>query len=276
LLNTVATQGNPNLTSERSKDLEAAYGHRFWSDTSINLVAYVSSVSNQLFSGTQPLNAASLANPNINGSLAGFATKINGACGTSYDQNSVIKVLGVSEVFNAQNALYRGFDVNGRLRVTRQAAFDYDYAVQSAQQFGEGAAILITNPYVLDGGQVLGVPLQKGSLSFDYSNAGFEGQIQGYYIGNNNTLNRPAYTYFTGFLSKNVSRTATLTLSAYNVFNQISQIYGYFGAQRVNSVNSYQTIYYDPVAAYVNYGGTGAEEFGIQPRTITFGLTLHF
>ena len=81
--NVVASGGNPSLKPERSSDLEASYGHRFWDDTSINLVAYVSSVKDQIFSGAFPITASALANPAIAGSLAGFANKIDAACGTA-------------------------------------------------------------------------------------------------------------------------------------------------------------------------------------------------
>ena len=275
-LNTVATGGNPNLVSERSKDLEAAYGHRFWSDTSINVVAYVSSVSNQLFSGAFPITAQALANPAIAGSLAGYASKINSACNTNFTAATVGSVLGLSGVFNASNALFRGIETTGRIRVTKQVALDYVYDIQSSQQFGEPISILQSNPFVLDGGQIVGIPIQKGSLTFDYANRGFEGQIQGYYVGNNNTLNRPSYTFFNGFLSKNLTKNAGVTFSMFNVFNQNAQSYGYFGEQLPNAVNSYHTQYSDPIAQYLAYGGTQDELMGLQGRLVTLSVSLHF
>jgi outer membrane receptor for ferrienterochelin and colicin len=275
-LNSVASAGNPNLTSERSKDLEAAYGHRFWADTSINVVAYVSSVSNQLFSGVFPITAQALANPVIAGSLAGFATKINSACpGDTYTAANVAQVLGLSGYFNASNALFRGFEFSGRIRATKQIALDYEYDIQSSQQFGEPLQVLINNPYVLDGGQIEGIPLQKGSLTLDYTNRGFEGQVEGYYEGNNNTLNRPAYTFFNGFLTQKLTKNVGLGVSVFNIFNQNAQSYGYFGVQSPHVINQYNVQTNDPIQQFLLYGGTTNEEMGLQPRLATLTLTLH-
>jgi hypothetical protein len=60
--NVVASGGNPSLLPERASDLEASYGHRFWDDTSVNVVAYVSSVKDQIFSGAFPITPLALAN----------------------------------------------------------------------------------------------------------------------------------------------------------------------------------------------------------------------
>ena len=275
LLNSVATGGSSNLLPERSSDIEGAYGHTFWSDTSINVVAYASSVKDQLFRGVFPITAFALANPTIAGSLPGIAANINAACGTNYTASTVSPVLGLSGVFNASNALFRGVEVTGRVRVTPQVRFDYVYDIQSSQQFGEAVSVLVNNPFVLDGGQIVGVPVHKGSLAADYSSHGFEGQLQGYYIGLNNTLNRPAYTFFNGFLSQSLGKHVSATLSAYNLFNQNAQVYGYFGQQLSNPENQYQTGLQDPVSQAVNVGfATQAELMGLEPRLLTLSVTF--
>jgi outer membrane receptor for ferrienterochelin and colicin len=274
-LNPIASAGNPNLTAERSKDVEAAYGHRFWSDTSINVVAYVSSVSNQIFAGVFPITAQALANPVVAGSLGAYATKINSACpGDTYTAATVSQVLGLNGYFNASNALFRGIETTGRIRVTKEIALDYEYDIQSSQQFGEPLQVLQNNPYILDGGQILAIPLQKGSLTFDYSTGGFEGQLQGYWTGNNNTLNRPAYTFFNGFVSQKLTKNVSLGLSVYNVFNQNAQDYGYFGEQAPHVINQYNTQTNDPIQQYLLYGGTTNELLGIQSRLATLSLTI--
>ena len=275
LLNSVATGGSSNLLPERSSDVEAAYGHSFWSDTSINVVGYASSVKDQLFSGVFPISAFALANPTIAGSLAGFATKINSACGTTYTAANVSSVLGLSGVFNASSALYRGVELTGRVRVTPQLRFDYVYDIQSSQQFGEPVDVLVNNPFILDGGQIVGIPVHKGSLSADYSSHGFEAQLEGYYIGVNNTLNRPAYTFFNGFISRSLGRHVSATLSAYNVFNQNAQIYGYFGEQLPNPENQYQSGLEDRVSQAVKVGfGTQDELLGLESRLVTLSVTF--
>jgi outer membrane receptor for ferrienterochelin and colicin len=279
-LNSVATGGNANLLPERSSDLEAAYGHSFWSDTSINLVGYVSSVKDQLFSAVFPITPYALANPSIAGSLGGFASKINAACGTTYTAQDVSQALGLSGVFNASSALYRGVELTGRIRVTPQVRLDYVYDVQSSQQFGEPISALENNPFLLDGGQIVGIPLDKGSLSADYSLRGFESQLAGYYVGLNNTLNRPAYTFFNAFVSQKIGKHLTATLSSYNVFNQNAQIYGYFGEQVPHAVNQYtapglQTGIGQSINPSIGYA-TDAELLGLEPRLITLSMTLQF
>jgi outer membrane receptor protein involved in Fe transport len=279
-LNSVATGGNPNLLPERSSDLEAAYGHTFWSDTSVNVVGYASSVKDQLFSAVFPITAYALANPSIAGSLAGFATKINAACGSNYTAANVSSVLGLSGVFNASSALYRGVEVTGRVRVTPQVRLDYVYDVQSSQQFGEPLSALQNNPFLLDGGQINGIPVHKGSLSADYSERGFEGQLQSYFIGENNTLNRPAYTFFNAFVSQKFGKHLSATLSAYNVFNQNAQTYGYFGEQLPHPVNQYaaagpQTAIGQSLNPSIGYA-TMAELIGLEPRLVTLSVTLRF
>jgi outer membrane receptor for ferrienterochelin and colicin len=274
-LNPVAGAGNPNLTAERSKDIEAAYGHRFWSDTSINVVGYVSSVSNQIFSGVFPITPQALANPIIAGELGAYATKINAACpGANYTAATVGGVLGLNGYFNASNALFRGIETTGRIRVTKQVAINFEYDIQSSQQFGEPLQVLQNNAYILDGGQILSIPLQKGSAAFDYSSGGFEGQIEGYYVGNNNTLNRPAYTFFNGFVSQKFSKNVGLTLSVFNVFNQNAQSYGYFGEQAPHVINPYNTQTNDPVQQFLLYGGSTNELLGLQSRMATLSLML--
>ncbi|MGD1068409.1 MAG: TonB-dependent receptor, partial [Vulcanimicrobiaceae bacterium] len=269
-LNPIASAGNPNLVSERSKDLEAAYGHRFWDDTSINLDAYVSTVTNQLFQSTLAITPQALANPAIASYLAGFATKIDAACpGDTYTAADVSSVLGLSELANAAYGMYRGIEASGRIRISRQFRLDFTYNVQSAQQFGIPILDLMGTPTLLDGGQVEGIPLQQGSATFDYTHEGFETQLQGFYVGNNNTWNRPAFTYFNGFVSKKVTSRVTLTFSAFNVFNQIPQVYGYFGAGLAHETNSYNPSPPSQLQQAVIFGNqTWVEEQGLQPRTV--------
>jgi outer membrane receptor for ferrienterochelin and colicin len=280
LLNPVATAGNGNLQPERSKDLEAAYGHRFWDDTSVNVVGYVSSVSNQLFTGVVPITPFALGNPTVAGSLAGFAQKINSVCGTTFDATTIASRLGLSEAINASNALFRGVELTGRFRVARTFAVDYSYDIQSSQQFGEPLSVLTNNPYILDGGQIVGIPVHKGNVTLDYNDRphGFEAQLAGYYVGSNNTLNRPAYTFFNAFVSKAIRRNLTLTVSGANIFNQDVQNFGFFGAQLPNPQNNVAPGFTGGAVgqAVTNGFGTQAELFGLSPALIEATLSAKF
>jgi outer membrane receptor protein involved in Fe transport len=276
--NVVASGGNPDLLPERSSDLEAAFGHRFWSDTSVNVVAYVSSVKDQIFSGAFPITPFALANPAIAGSLAGFAAKINAACNTTFTAADISQRLGLSGYFNSASALFRGVEASGRIRVAPWIRFDYSYDIQSSQQFGEPVNVLINNPFILDGGQIYAIPLHKFNVGADYTGVrGYEAQLQLYYIGNNNTLNRPAYTYYNAFLSKSIGRALSLTFSAYNVFNQSSQSYGYFGEQLAAPTNPYYTGDSSAIGQIVGIGpGTPEELFGLQPRLLSIQVNARF
>jgi outer membrane receptor for ferrienterochelin and colicin len=276
--NVVASGGNPNLRPERSSDLEAAYGHRFWSDTSVNVVAYVSSVKDQIFQGAFPITPFALASPQIAGSLGGFADKINAACGTTFTAADISQRLGLSGYFNSASALFRGIEATGRVRVAPWIRFDYTYDIQSSQQFGEPVNVLINNPFILDGGQIYAIPLHKFNVGADYTGLrGYEAQLALYYIGNNNTLNRRAYTYYNAFLSKSLGRNLSVTLSGYNLFNQNSQSYGYFGQQRAAPTNPYYTGDASALGQAVGIGlGTQEELFGLQPRLISIQLNARF
>jgi outer membrane receptor protein involved in Fe transport len=269
--NVIASGGNPNLLPERASDLEASYGHRFWSDTFINVVAYASSVKDQIFSGAFPITPLALGNPAITGALGGFASKINAACGTDYTAANISQRLGLSGYFNSASALFRGIEASGRIRVAPWFRFDYSYDIQSSQQFGEPVNVLLNNPFTLNGGQIYAIPVHKFNVDADYTGVrGYEAQLALYYIGNNNTLNRPAYSYYNAFLSKTITRNVSLTLSAYNLFNQNAQNYGYFGEQSPAPTNAYYTGDSSAIGQVVGIGpGTNEELFGLQPRLIT-------
>ncbi len=274
LLNSVATAGNPAVRAERSNDAEIAYGHTFWADTSFNVVGYASSVEDQLFAGVFPITPFALQSPQIQGSLAGFASKINSSCGTNFTAQTISPRLGLSGVFNASSALFRGLEFTGRIRATRDIAVDFDYDIQSSQQFGEPLSVLQNNPFVLDGGQILAIPTHKGSLTFDYTHRNIEAQIQGYYQGDNNVFSRPAFTYFNAFVSAGLGHGLRATLSSNNLFDQASQIYGYFGHQLPNNENQYQAPYSGAIGQFLGVGAqAGAEQFGLKPRLVTFTLS---
>jgi outer membrane receptor protein involved in Fe transport len=280
-LNAVATGGNGDLEPERSRDIEAAVGHRFWDDTALNLTGYVSSVNDQLYTGTFPITATALANPLVSGELGEYALKINSICGTDYSAANVSQVLGLSGVFNANTALFRGIEATGRLRLTPTFYVDGEYDVQSAQQFGESTTLLAANPFLLNGGQIVEIPLQKASLAFNYvgGRTGLNAQIQGNYIGVNNTLNRPAYEYANLAITKRVNRNVTIGLAVFNLFNSNEQNYGYFGEQVPHAVNPVAAV---PGAATglqqaLAYGFSSQdEEDGMQGTIGSLTVTLRF
>jgi outer membrane receptor for ferrienterochelin and colicin len=280
LLNSVASGPNPSVQPESSTDYEIAYGHAFWADTAINVVGYVSEVKNQLFTDVVPLTSfpGGTTNPQITPLLAGYATKLSGCPGVdSSIPATVIPFLGVTETANAAGSLYRGIELSGRIRGTPEFYLDYQYDVQSSQQTGIPIAALQANPVLIDNAQIEGIPVHKGSVTADYNNRnGFEAQLQGFYVGDNNTLQRPAYTFFNGFLSKTLPHNLSATVSVNNLFNQNSQIYGYFGHQLFVPLNQYAPagITNSIQEAAVLGNQTSFEELGLAPRVTTVYLTL--
>ena len=275
LLNSVATAGDPSVQPESSNDYEASYGHRFWADTSVNVVGYVSEVKNQFFSGIAPLSSipGAAANPQVD--LAGYASKIGQSCGVSLNAQTVIPYLGVSQVFNAASGLFRGIELTGRVRATPQFYLDYQYDIQSAQQTGITATNLALSPFIINNAQIEGIPVHKGSLTADYNNQrGFETQVQGFYVGDNNTLQRPAYTFFNGFISQKVEHNLTAAVGVTNLFNQNAQIYGYFGHQLLVPENKFATPSSTSIQQAVNFGNTTETELlGLSPRVLTVSIS---
>jgi outer membrane receptor protein involved in Fe transport len=276
LLNSVASSGDPNLQPESSNDYEVGYGHRFWSDTAINAVGYVSEVRNQFFSGIAPLSSIPGGTTNSLIDLPGYAQKIGQACGVNLTATTVIPYLGVSQTYNAASGLFRGIELTGRLRATPQFYLDGEYDIQSAQQTGISATNLAANPFIINNAQIYEIPVHKANLTADYNNLhGFEAQLEGYYVGDNNTLNRPAYTFFNGFVSKTLEHNLTASVGITNVFNQDVQLYGYFGHQLFAPENQYATNSANSIQQAVNFGNsTALEELGLSPRVVTVSVNL--
>jgi outer membrane receptor protein involved in Fe transport len=276
LLNSVANGPNPDVQPESSTDYEGAYGHRFWADTSVNVVGYVSEVKNQLFNTVVPLATYPGGPGNSQIDLAGYAQKISQSCGLTLTPATVLPYLGVSETANAASGLFRGIELTGRVRGTPQFYLDYQYDIQSSQQTGIPKQILVTNPFLINNAQIEAIPVHKGSLTADYNNLyGMEAQLQGFYVGDNNTLQRPAYTFFNAFLSKKLPHDLQATVSVSNLFNQNAQIYGYFGHQLFVPENQYATPSTNSIQEAVNVGNTTTtEELGLSPRVTTVSLSL--
>jgi outer membrane receptor for ferrienterochelin and colicin len=276
LLNSVASSGDPVLQPESSNDYEASYGHRFWADTSVNVVGYVSSVKNQFYSGVAPLSslgAGAINNPLID--LAGYAAKIGQSCGVNLTPATVLPYLGVSTTYNAASGLFRGIELTGRIRGTRQFYVDYEYDIQSSTDTGVPITILANNPFLINSAQIESIPVHRGSLTADFNDQhGLEAQVQGFYVGDNNTLQRPAYTFFNGFVSHSLEHNLHLTVSVTNLFNQDAQIYGYFGHQLYVPENKYATPSANSIQQAVNFGNsTTLEEQGLSPRVLTVSVS---
>lgn len=276
-----ANVANPLLTSETALDTEAAYSHRFWSDTSLGVVGYISSEKNQLYQATVPvLSLPGIASSPVIVGIANDPTitgKIGSNCGVALTPVTVLPYLGVTTTINVASAMYRGLLFQGRIRANPRLFMDFNYQLSSAQQFGIPAQILQTpsNAWSINGGQIYEIPYQKGSANFDFQDLkGLEVQLTGYFVGNNNTFNRPGYTYFNAFVTKRFNQNVSLTLSGTNIFNQNTQVYGYYG-QQVNAPTNPFWSFPSSVEAAVQTGlATGSEELGLSPPIVSATLSV--
>jgi outer membrane receptor protein involved in Fe transport len=268
--NEVGNGGNPNIRPESGNDYEVGYAHRFEGDSSVQINAYYTSVADQLFSADLPL--AAFGNVPIAPTLLkGFADKIGSVCPGVNPTNpsSVIPFLSIATTYNAASAISKGIELSGRQRITRHWYLDYGYDLQSVVQNGVNDNILQNNPFVINGGQVLGIPINQGNLGVDYANAGTEVRLDGYIVGNNNPSSRPAYNVWNGFVTKALAHGYTVTVGIQNVFNEAAQDYGYIGHSPLIPENHF---FNDstPIQQYLSTGSN--EEFGLPTRS--FLLTI--
>lgn len=276
-----ANVANPLLTSETAFDTEAAYSHRFWSDTTFGVVAYISSEKNELYQATVPVTSLpGIASSPVLLGVIGDPTiygKIGSNCGLTLNSTTVLPYLGVNTTINVASAMYRGLLFQGRIRANPNFYMDFNYQISSAQQFGIPTQILQTpaDAWSINGGQIYEIPYQKGSASLDYQDLkGLEVQLTGNFVGNNNTFNRPAYTYFDAFITKKITNRVSLTLSGTNIFNQNVQLYGYYG-QQVNAPTNQFWNFPSSVEAAVQTGlATGSEELGLSPPIVSATLSI--
>ena len=267
--NSVVGSGNPTLRSESANDFEAGYGHRFYADTNVQINAYVTSVKNQLLSATVPLSTFGANNVIFPApALATYIGKLDSQCGLALsptDLAGATPYLGVSTTFNIASALARGLEFSARARLTPWAYIDGKYSIESSTQTVPDS-ILINNPTLINGGQIAGIPLQQATLSFDAAPGPWEVRVDNYYIGYNNTYNRPHFWYTNAFLSRSFNHgNSLLSVGGTNIFNQAAQDYGYIG---------YGTAY--PTNALSGVSPTASEEYGLSPAQLTLTFQQRF
>jgi outer membrane receptor protein involved in Fe transport len=261
----VGQVGNTALSPERATDLELAYGHRFGGDSTVNVALYDTNESNQIFNATVP--AAGYASQIPGYLLTGYYNAISNLCGIS---NPQLGFLNLTQASNQSSARFQGVEITGRIRITRGLYADYGYDLQSAKQLGVPLALLQSNPYVINGSQILLIPLHKESLGLDWSTpAGFEARIDAEHLDNYNGLNRPAYTAANGFIKQAISHNAVLTVGVSNIFNTDAQIYDYVGAGSYWAENQTGT-------ALNAFQENNVKLRGLTPRSVDASLALRF
>jgi outer membrane receptor for ferrienterochelin and colicin len=262
----VGQVGNTSLSPERATDLEVAYGHRFNQDSQINVALYDTNETNQIFNANVPATAYAGQIPSY--LLTQYYQQISNLCGIS---NPQLAFLSMTQASNQSAARFKGVEITGRVRMARGLFADYGYDIQSAVQLGVPTALLKTNPYVINGAQILLIPLHKYTLGLDWSTrSGFETRVDVEHLDSYNGLNRPGYFDGNGFIKYNVRRGPTFTIGVYNLFNTDAQIYDYIGAGSYWAENAAVT------QAANAFQENNVKLRGLTPRSVDFSVSQRF
>jgi hypothetical protein len=263
-LTSIGTAPNSNLTSEKSNELELSVGHRFSHDSQIQVVGYEQDITDPLYASTESFAQIPGATPaDISAYIARAAQLgINGLTAANF---------GLTVANNAGAGRFRGIDVTGRQRFTRNFYSDYGYDLMSAQYYGIPVASMMSTPSLINGGQIVGVPFQKANLALDYTLGDkTEVRIDGYFQGNNNALHRPPFFYADGFISRPLEHNMFINVGVSNIFNSAYQQYGQIGYATYIPENQYAS---DPNSLSEAYNGVYGEEFGLPARMVTVSVS---
>jgi outer membrane receptor for ferrienterochelin and colicin len=263
-LTTIGQVADPSLQPERASDEEVSIGHRFGSDSIVQLEAYNENVNDKIYSTIIPaggLPAGIIPSATLNQ----FATAINAACGTSG-----LKGVGVNSEANVGRMLAQGIDLSGRQRFTHRFFVDYDYSIESSQLRSADKTTLENNLVLIVGSQLPGVPLHKASAALDYTfGDNIDVRVQQYWVSANNSKNSPAYNYGDLTVGVPLLQNGTLNIAVSNAFNQFVQYNGLIGHGVPLALNQYATATnYQPLI-----GAAATELYGLPYRQIFFGYT---
>jgi outer membrane receptor protein involved in Fe transport len=271
----IGTVPSSNLVPEDAKDIELGFGHRFRDDSQVQVDLYDTNITNQIVGTAVPLSALPqfLNNPAFLAQLSGYISKLNTSCQGNtpvMTAAELSQIVSVSSSLNAAAGRYEGVEVSGRQRINHHVYLDYSYDIQSAKFEGLNTQTLLMAPNLINGTQITAIPLQKGSLGIDYASHGTEFRLDGFYVGNNNGYDRPAYTFFNGSIT-HAFKDTILDFGIQNLFNSATTQFGLIGDGVYTPFN--------PVFAAANAPvpttglANGNEEFGLAPRSFTFTVT---
>jgi outer membrane receptor protein involved in Fe transport len=248
-----------DVAAETGSDVEFGYEHRFGGGGNLGLTLYDANVANRIVTG-----AFAAGNSLPPSSVSALESRIEDFCGIAPAPGAVVFTL--DRPFNAAGARLRGVELTGAARAARGVALRYAYDVQSVVVNGLPSTVLRTDPTLVNGLQVFGVPLHKATLGVDWSTPGFEFELDGHAVGPNNPQQLPGYAYADASLSKNVSRRVSLALDADNVFNSHAQRYGLVGLGLPYATNQFGNT--SPFLQQFN------ERYGLAPASLTFSAKL--
>lgn len=263
--NDVTSAGNPALQSETANDFKLGYGHRFQADSNVQVNAYVTSVDNQLFGASQPILQYGVGNVSFApGALQAYINRLDSQCGLALNNATVLNYLSVSTTYNAAHALARGIELSGRARINRTVYLDYGYDIESSIKTGISNQILLSNPTVVNGTQLAGIPLHQANVALDVAPGPWEFRIENFYTEFNNGFNRPSYWHSNAFVTRSFDDGRILvSLGGTNIFNSAVQYYGYLGFGTAAITN--------PISGN---SPAPSEEFGLAPAQLTLTVRV--
>jgi outer membrane receptor protein involved in Fe transport len=269
----IGSVSDPNLGPEKAGDIELTYGHRFVSDTTVQIVLYDENETGKIFTGNR--SAAGLGNILASAGGPGYLNELARvlaiACpGEDITPANVLNSASVETTFNTATARAEGIEISGRIRARRSLSIDFSYDIQSSVLNDIPNSILAISPTLINGAQSLAYPLHRASLGLDYANAhGFEARLDSYYVGTNNPLNRQPYVFLNAMLSQTVGKDTLVNLGVYNVTNSNADNYGRLGLGTYTPVNHFfASVFPNSLSE-----GAIAERFGLPPTSFAVSLT---
>ncbi len=264
--NSIGNAPSTVLRPERGVDEEFAYGHRFGSDSRVQLTMYNTNIYDKLFQTSIPLSQSGTGfiDPSF---LAQATARIAGVCGGTANAIATEQVTGT---FNVGQERARGAMLTGRQRLAGRTFVDYDYTIDSTALVSAPVQLLQGNVTLIPGAQLARLPLHTfiGSLDQVFGRS-VDLRYTVHTFSSGNTKSLPAYNY--SELRAGVSVGPGLfSVTLTNLFNQWANIQGLRNVGVPLALNQYAT-----PADYAPQLGTAAtEQFGLPYRTIFFNYAV--
>ncbi len=260
---------SPNEQPERAADLEFSYGHRFNANASVQGVLYDTNETNTIFQADVPAsNFQDILNAAGSTYLPSIFAHIQSICPNFSPPSAPPTISNLVVVTNVNLAKQRarGIELSGNVRFHRMSLQAY-YDVQSSAIFDAPVFLQQSNPTLINGSQLVGIPLQKYGATLDWTLTDRTEYYMDYtHFAGNNPLNRGPFGIANAALTQTVtSNGLAATLGVTNLFNEASDIYGRIGLGVFIPENSYGT----------DTSGLqqGTEQFGLAPRAFLFTLS---
>ncbi len=260
----VGSGPSAHLSAESGSDLEAGYDHRFAGNSTVGVTVYDANIANRLVTGEF---AAGTQLPAA--AVPALFARIGQFCGLAPSPQAITFTL--NRAFNAATARLRGLEVAGRARASAHVAVDYAYDVQSIVLNDLPDMVLKTDPTLVNGIQVFGVPLHKATLGLEVeTRGGLSVDLDGHAVGPNNPQQLPGYAYADVSLAQTLPKQTSIAVSIANLFNSHAQTYGLVGYGLPYATNSFSGASSNPFLQQFN------ERYGLAPRALSVSATLHY